>query len=781
MTSILNTLFEVTVYSAVIFVFIWIFRLLLKKHVSPAMLYFAWFLLIARLLIPVTMPSGFSFFVIPAGQTEETLTQNEASPPDSDGNAETNAYVPEADGFALSAENAAQPVKNAAAETSALKETAQSGVSWETALVFLWLAGAAAMLAQTAVSSVRLKKRLKNASPIPLEWKEIAEGLKAKLDLRRGIRMVMVTGFPSPALSAGLKPVIVMPGELLSHSDETVRFALLHELTHIKRSDNIVSMLLLILRAVYWFNPVVWMAVNRMRLDMETACDNRLTKPMNGPDKKKYAGAILSMYARRQVRFALGMALGQTKKTAEQRLRGVFMRGRSSRKAKLTAILLSAALLFTCFTTACQPVTEASNSSNHLKEIIASLALSPAAASLAEAAGAPETYKDSYANEKGDVTVKIDAKIELPPVNALPAVRVNVRGFSQEQADRLAEYFLKGAPVFTEDMSVQTKEEIQQQMAFTRGQQQYEELEKQYEEAPEQRKRTPATTKLNETPDGTDLRIIAELGKDEPAVFGVSNYREYYYIFSFQNDGKGDYDSFPVTENKGELPRGMKMTREEAEASVMQCLSTLGIDDMRIESVKTATFYTDWNKMHNKDYEATAKQCYAFTLVRMVGGVPLTNISGSSQLETDDPNVPVPQQPGFDCPHDPESLDIYVDDTGIVRVEWRNPSEEAAVLSEHVALMPFDEVVKKAKENMFFKNYTAYGSTAEISITSIRLGMMRIALKDKPGEYLIVPVWDFIGDQKYSFDDHDDPEPFDQSFVTINAIDGSMIRRDWGY
>jgi hypothetical protein len=60
--------------------------------------------------------------------------------------------------------------------------------------------------------------------------------------------------------------------------------------------------------------------------------------------------------------------------------------------------------------------------------------------------------------------------------------------------------------------------------------------------------------------------------------------------------------------------------------------------------------------------------------------------------------------------------------------------------------------------------------------------MMRIMRKDKPGEYLMVPVWDFIGNNSSGLAGHEDWLPFgDQSYVTINAIDRSMINRDWGY
>ena len=64
--STLQTLLEITIYSAALFVLIILFRALLKKHMSPVLLYSFWFLLIARLLVPVTWDAGFHILSAPA-------------------------------------------------------------------------------------------------------------------------------------------------------------------------------------------------------------------------------------------------------------------------------------------------------------------------------------------------------------------------------------------------------------------------------------------------------------------------------------------------------------------------------------------------------------------------------------------------------------------------------------------------------------------------------------------------------------------------------------------
>ena len=141
-----------------------------------------------------------------------------------------------------------------------------------------------------------------------------------------------------------------------------------------------------------------------------------------------------------------------------------------------------------------------------------------------------------------------------------------------------------------------------------------------------------------------------------------------------------------------------------------------------------------------------------------------------------------PKEPEYADVVRPEWLFIQVDDTGIVDMQWTAPFEEDGVLSQNVTLLSFKEIVQKAKDNMFFQGYSASNCTAHVHITRIELGMMRIMRKNRPGAYMMVPVWDFIGNREQTVYGETEWLPFgDQSYVTINAIDGSHINREWGY
>ena len=109
-------------------------------------------------------------------------------------------------------------------------------------------------------------------------------------------------------------------------------------------------------------------------------------------------------------------------------------------------------------------------------------------------------------------------------------------------------------------------------------------------------------------------------------------------------------------------------------------------------------------------------------------------------------------------------------------------------LVENAALIPFDQIMARAEE-CFFQRYhlpdyamDAGATKRVIHIDRVRLGYMQMAAQNS-GEQTLTPVWDFYGWEEYLHDDRKEPgAPNRQySYLTINAIDGSMVDRALGY
>jgi HEAT repeat protein len=138
------------------------------------------------------------------------------------------------------------------------------------------------------------------------------------------------------------KPVVVLPAEAEQWSEEQARSVLLHELAHIARWDYPLHLLVEIVSAFYWPNPLVRLAARRRAMERERACDDCALR--QGVPSRVYASHLLHI-ARLQVR--QGALAGATTMAGEH---GLFERIKSvtDEKVKHAALhgdTLTAALI----------------------------------------------------------------------------------------------------------------------------------------------------------------------------------------------------------------------------------------------------------------------------------------------------------------------------------------------------------------------------------------------------------------------------------------------------
>src|SRR6185295_14492512 len=89
------------------------------------------------------------------------------------------------------------------------------------------------------------------------------------------------------------RPRIILPAGARDWSDDRIRIVLCHELSHVRRRDGLLQVIAGLLRAIYWFNPLVWIACRRLRHESERACDDDvLNLGMTG---HQYASELLDI------------------------------------------------------------------------------------------------------------------------------------------------------------------------------------------------------------------------------------------------------------------------------------------------------------------------------------------------------------------------------------------------------------------------------------------------------------------------------------------------------
>lgn len=99
------------------------------------------------------------------------------------------------------------------------------------------------------------------------------QALTSKLGISRSVTLSISTHIESPVSFGLLRPQILLPVQARDWSESVVTDVLLHELCHIKRLDWLTMVSAYALACVFWINPLVWLALQRLRVESENSCD----------------------------------------------------------------------------------------------------------------------------------------------------------------------------------------------------------------------------------------------------------------------------------------------------------------------------------------------------------------------------------------------------------------------------------------------------------------------------------------------------------------------------
>lgn len=121
----------------------------------------------------------------------------------------------------------------------------------------------------------------------------------ARPPLFGGIRTWISDAVDGPLALGVLERRIVLPGDFSRRYNPVERrLALEHELVHHRRGDiwwNLAAMLVL---ALFWFNPVAWLAFRAFRSDQELACDAAVARTASLDERCDYARALVKSASR---------------------------------------------------------------------------------------------------------------------------------------------------------------------------------------------------------------------------------------------------------------------------------------------------------------------------------------------------------------------------------------------------------------------------------------------------------------------------------------------------
>jgi TonB family protein len=189
---------------------------------------------------------------------------------------------------------------SAVANTNGLAQPAANAwPAWRAALLTLYssastlyLGVCGLLLAYFAAAALRVAvslRRLPDLSDPRLL--AMLEAARERQSVRRSVRLKVSAADVTPWAWGVLRPVVVVPRDFSKLTAEAQRDALVHELAHIARLDFVTTLLACGICALYWLQPLAWLAFRRMARETEQACDDRVL--LSGGTQTSYAAQLL--------------------------------------------------------------------------------------------------------------------------------------------------------------------------------------------------------------------------------------------------------------------------------------------------------------------------------------------------------------------------------------------------------------------------------------------------------------------------------------------------------
>ena len=282
---------DALIQSAVLFALVAIVTKLLKRSAPASVRHMLWaFAIVGALVAPlVARLSPLEVSVVPAlepssapavGASSDQAIEPSARPAPGTANgppkAEDDASVREPD------------------PTAGTPDPRPRRIAWMTVIAIAWAIGAIVLLTRVIHGLVTVNRIASRAKEITdPAWMATIDRAIATTDVRKPVEVRMTDETPVPYTCGLAHPTIVLPLSASEWNAERRDAVLRHELAHISRGDLAMNILSHVTRALYWPNPLAWIAANGLRYEGERAADDEVLR--TGAKASDYADHLLDI------------------------------------------------------------------------------------------------------------------------------------------------------------------------------------------------------------------------------------------------------------------------------------------------------------------------------------------------------------------------------------------------------------------------------------------------------------------------------------------------------
>lgn len=225
-------------------------------------------------------------------------------------------------GIEFGAERGGAPPSSGSAPTHLAKP------GWvERCLVIVWLGIAATHILLWSSRVLSIHRGVCHARPLEdPSWLALLDACRSQVRCKRRVALAILPGLSTPFATGLRRPCIFLPQESEEWSSERKRVVLLHELAHVSRWDILLQSIGFLSCGVFWFQPLAWYALRRMRIEREIACDDCVLRAGERPSD--YAAHLLELVRFHQIPAHPGLVAMGRRGDLSARIAALLDRGR---------------------------------------------------------------------------------------------------------------------------------------------------------------------------------------------------------------------------------------------------------------------------------------------------------------------------------------------------------------------------------------------------------------------------------------------------------------------
>lgn len=441
---------------------------------------------------------------------------------------------------------------------------------------------------------------------------------------------------------------------------------------------------------------------------------------------------------------------------------------------------------------ACQPTPSEEivigKNKHSLEEMIQKTAAPPNEETIIEPAESINVERWEQTIEAGKATIDIDADI-IRPSSKCAILKVIQRDYTKEDVQRAIELFAGDAEL--SNYTPQTKDGIMNEILAYRKYisdidadnyfnedgktaeekiEEYEniikELEEKYETAPESEISNAAVnTDFTEDDYSMAVKLYFQDAEQGGKTLIVRNFTE-------ENSTSMRYMDEDVF-----LASYEEMTESEQEAAISNGLPVIDeVNDFLsayFEKLEIGKCHIESYKFESREKEGKTIPVYSIYYSKNYGNGEISFVAPrQSPLNSDNPN-----NMEYSLPHESEMIQVITDGKMVYSFTWSMPHSVLESVNDNVAILEIENV-KSLLTQQLTRILKGENTEQSIIITQVKMSCCYL-WNQKDNTYLIIPVWDMMG---YEIREDEEAEKQELiSFVTLNAIDGTIINRTLGY